>query len=237
MNISKNMKSIFWGIFFIFAAVLIVVNQLGYLGEVNVFSLGFTLLLVPIMVKSISYLNFFGVFFPLAIIGILFEKQLGFQKIVPWPILLIALFLAIGFEIIFHNNKHKHRYWEHKGPDKYEKVIDMPDSNVVDLKVHLGSSIKYVNTQELQRANLSCSFGAMKVYFDRANVHEEGAEIRMDVTCGGVELYIPRTWKLIHNVNVSLGGIEEKNYRGEEGSIPVVLTGNVSLSGIEIIYV
>ncbi len=237
MNISKNTKNIFWGIFFIFAAALIVINQLGYLGELHVVSLGFTLLLIPIMVISISYLNFSGIFFPLAVIGILFEKQLGIEKIVPWPILLVALFLTIGFEIMFHSSKHKRSHWKHKGPDAYEKIIDMPDSNVVDVRVSFGSSIKYVNTQEFQRADLNCSFGAMKVYFDRAKVHEDGAEIHLEVSFSGVELYIPRTWKIINNVNVSLGGIEEKNYRGDEGDIPVVLTGNVSLSGVEIIYV
>ena len=77
----------------------------------------------------------------------------------------------------------------------------------------------------------------MKVYFDRAHVGENGAVINIDASFSGIELYIPKTWKLVNNMNVSLAGVEEKNSRNVTEEVTVTLTGDIKFSGIEIIYV
>lgn len=96
----KN-KSYFWGTFFILSAVLLILNALGLLAGVSIVSLILTLLLIPLIVKSIRYASFSGVLFPLAVIAILFDKQLGIEKLTPWPVLGIALFLSIGLSLLF----------------------------------------------------------------------------------------------------------------------------------------
>ena len=73
-----------------------------------------------------------------------------------------------------------------------------------------------------------------------AKVNENGAQINLDVSFGAVELYIPKTWNVVNNLNVSLGGVEENKRRvsgDENNTITVVLSGNVSLGGVEITYV
>lgn len=230
----------FWGIFFIAAAVLIIVNQLGYLGDINFITLGFTIILIPIIVKSIMYFQFGGIFFPLAFLGILYDERLGIENMTPWPILLTALFLTIGCSIMFHKKMRWGSYEKYvhvNHHEHFEQVINDEDPDVVNLKVSFSSAVKYVNTESLQRANLFCSFGAMKVYFDNAKVHPDGAQIHLDISFGALELYIPKTWRVENNANVSLAGFEEKHTRRDaEIEATVKLTGNVSFSGVQIFY-
>ena len=234
-------KNLFWGIFFIVAAGAIVVNQLGYFVGISLFNLVLTILLVPIVIESVVHLNFPGILFPLAILGILYAENLGIQNLVPWPILVTALLGSIGFSILFKSSW-PHRHIDHfhhsSNEENFGEIINTEDESNVEYKVNFGSGIKYVNSENLKTANLSCSFGALKVYFDNSKPDVEGARINIEASFSGVELYIPKTWKIVNEVNVSLGGIEEKNnrYNTGEGST-VTLTGKISFSGVEIIYV
>ncbi|MFR0822748.1 MAG: LiaF transmembrane domain-containing protein [Clostridia bacterium] len=225
----------FWGIFFILAAVFILLNQLGYFTQIHLFSLICTIILIPIILKSCYHLNFSGILFPLAILCIIYAEPLGITNLTPWPVLAIALFGSIGLSFIF--GSHYHHSSCHHHEENFGEVIDSPDENMVNFDVHFGSSIKYVNTEHLQQANVHCSFGAAKVYFDHAQIAPEGAQIYLDISFSGVELYIPKSWHVVNKTNVTLGGIEEKNKMMQAEGPVVHLVGKVSFSGVEIIYI
>lgn len=233
-------KNWFLGLFFIVAAILVIANQFGYLTGLNIFTLMATIFLVGIMIKSATHLNFAGVLFPFAFLGIIFAKPLGIENLVPWPILIAALFGSIGLSLIFSKSikKTHSNYKCENNCDKehFEQIIDTPDESTVSCKVNFGSAIKYVNTQDFRKGFFECSFGAMKIYFDNANINEEQAEIHLDVSFSGVELYIPKSWNIVDNVSTSLAGIE---YTGKSSTPTktVTLNGKVSFSGITIIYV
>lgn len=242
-----KVRGIFWGLFFIAAGALIIASQLGFLASFSLWSLILTVFLVPIAIESAIHLNFFGVFFSLAGIGIIYAEPLGIASITPWPILITALFLSIGFTIIFGKHYTK-RFGHHIGNGagvkygydhgNFETVVNDSDESNVKYDVSFSSSIKYVNSADLKIANLSCSFGALTVYFDNSVPNLEGAEIQIDVSFGAAELYIPKTWRVVNRLNVSLGGVDEKNRSMPDESSPTVtLTGSVSLGAIEIIYI
>lgn len=226
----------FWGLFFLMAGAGIIINQLGYFGNINMFTLVFTILLIPIMIKSMTHLNFAGILFPLAIIGILFEKQLGITELTPWPILLTALFLSIGLTILFHKKSCSWNKFHYQG-EHFDTIINEDDDNIVDVSVNFGSSIKYVNSKDFQKGGFHCSFGALKVYFDNAILNENGAEIILDASFAGVELYIPKTWNISNQISASLAGVEEKNRSYINDGPTVTLKGNISFSGVTIIYI
>jgi predicted membrane protein len=232
-------KNYFWGLFFITAAAVILVNQLGYFGGINLFSLVFTILLIPIIIKSLFKLNFAGVLFPLAILGIIFNKQLGIEELTPWPILATALFGSIGLWLIFKplifKNVKFYNGFNHA--EHFDEIINTEDKSTVDLAINFGSCIKYVNTDDFKKANIRCSFGSMKVYFDNAKIDGDEAVVNLDISFGGVELYIPREWKIVNKADVSLGGIEEKTRTLGDGKKTLYIYGKVSLSGVEIIYI
>ncbi|MBE6089980.1 MAG: hypothetical protein E7206_18475 [Clostridium beijerinckii] len=229
-------ERVFWGILFILAGIFMVISKLGYFPDINAFSLILTVFLVVIIAKSIPYLNFSGILFPIAFICIIYARQLGITAITPWTVLIAALFGSIGLSMIFH----KHVNWIHHNhvheDYKFEK-IDIEDEGNIIFRNSFGACIKYINTNEFEQADLNCSFGAMKVYFDNAVMGSENAIVRVNASFSGVELYIPRTWKVDNKTNVFLGSVDEKNRNNERSTNTLTLVGDVSFSGVEIIYI
>ncbi|MBQ3420966.1 MAG: hypothetical protein K5986_03365 [Clostridium sp.] len=62
-------------------------------------------------------------------------------------------------------------------------------------------------------------------------------KINFDLTFGGSEIYVPKSWKVINNVSCTLGGVSEKNRGTGEGSNVLELTGRATFGGVTIIYV
>ena len=229
-------ERIFWGALFILAGVFLVISRLGYLPSVNVISLLLTVFLGAVIVKSIPRLNFPGILFPIAFISIIYNKELGITAITPWTVLLAALFGSIGLSMIFHKHM-KWVYHNHHDEDyKFEK-IDVEDESNVRFKTEFGASIKYINTNSFEKGNFECSFGAMKIYFDNAVMSHNSAVVRIDASFSGVELYVPKTWKVDDKTSVFLGGVSEKNSSNESAMYTLTLVGDVSFAGIEIIYI
>ncbi|MFA9378451.1 MAG: hypothetical protein ACERKZ_17150 [Lachnotalea sp.] len=230
-------EKVFWGLFFILAGIFIIVSKLGYFVEVNAFSLILTIFLIACVLKSVKHLHFSGIFFPIAIICIIYANPLGISAITPGPVLGAALFASIGFSIIFHDKYHYAHFAHFNHGEKISTVIDQEDGNKIIFDTSFGSSIKYVNTDDFVQANLDCSFGSMKVYFDNAIIQNDNATINLDVSFGGVELFFPKSWNVINKTDVSFGVVEEKNRSQSTGSPNIILTGSVSFSGVTIFYV
>lgn len=227
------MKKLFWGSFFIIAGIFVIINQLGYYTNINLFSLLCTILIIPILLKSLMKANFTGIFFSLALLCIIYSEPLNLESVTPIPVLLAALFGSIGFSIMFS----KHNFSKKWNSEYFDQVINGADSDEVNFNVSFGSSIKYINSEDFKIANLKSSCGSMKVYFDNAKIVDDSAVINLDISLSGVELYIPKEWNIINNVDVTLGGIEQKNTSKEKFKKTITLTGRVNLSGVEIIYI
>jgi len=233
----KNSSKWFWGLFFIAGGAAIIVNQLGYFTEISLFSMVFTIFLAAVFIKSTIHLNFFGMLFTIAALCIIYSEPLGLDSITPWPVLITAMLGSVGLSILFHKPGKYIRFHNHHNPNNFGEVINGADENIVDFGVTFGSSTKYVNSDNLEKANFSCSFGALAVYLDTAKVSKNGAVINIDASFSGVELYIPKSWNVTNSINATLSGVEERNRRYETTGPTVTLTGNAQFSGIEIIYI
>jgi len=229
-------ERIFWGSALILGGIFLIVSKLGYLPDVNIFSLLLTVLLTAIIIKSVFRRNFAGILFPIAFICIIFDKQLGITNITPWTVLIAALLGSIGLSMIFN----KRPKWVNTGYNhedyKFEK-IDVEDESHVRFKNSFGATIKYVNTDNFEQADFDCSFGAMKVYFDNAIMPSGSAVLRINASFSGIELYVPRTWNIEDKANVFLGSIEEKNRNDKTATNTLTIVGDISFSGVEIIYI
>lgn len=223
-------KKIFWGLFFVMAGALVLVNQLGLFTKIGLCSLFFTIFLVAILIKSIARISFTGILFSIAGLCIVYAETLHIESITPWPVLIAALFGSIGLHCMFSSH-HKH----HCDRDFVSESID--SDNIVNVDVSFGASVKYINTKNLEKVNIFCSFGAVKIYFDNANIKNDNAVIDFNMSFAGAELYIPKNWKVENNIDTSLAGIDEKNSNAKDIEKTIILTGKINLSGIEIIYI
>lgn len=230
----KSGEKIFWGVFFILGAVFLLVSRMGYLENISAWKLLLTVLLAAGLIKSARHFEFGGILFSLAFLAILYDKQLGIEALTPWTVLGAALLGTIGFEILFHNRrKKKYRQIIH---DSCE-TVEIDEEDCVSYSTTFGSSIKYVNTNDLKQMKLECNFGDMKVYFDQAVIPSGSAVVHVKVAFGGLELFIPREWQVVNNTSAGFGGVNEKNQPKTTGTPVLTLTGSVGFGGIEITYV
>lgn len=249
-------ENVFWGILLLLAAAALVIGKLGMLGDISLFSLIVTVFMVVIIIRSIPSLHFAGILFPLAVLCILYDERLGIESLTPWTVLIVAGLGSAGLSMIFGECtrkrfekkwneedgewKHCHKGFSHHGHGKEAdfEVVDEEDGSYIHHRTIFGASTKYINTLHLKEANLECSFGAMKVYFDRAALENGKADLWIQANFAGIELYIPRDWKVENHVSAILGGVDEKSqhYPAEHGST-LVIKGNISFAGVDIIYI
>lgn len=227
-------KEVFWGLLCIVAAVLIIANQFGFLSQISMVEVAVTVILIGVLIKSMIHVNFLGILFPLALLAIIYTKAWGITIFTPWSLLLTALLGSIGLSLIFK----KQMYWlPHFNHGHYNEHVEQDDENVVNCFVTFGTTIKYVNAEAFERADIRCSFGSAMVYFDKTIMKSSTSHIDVDVAFGSVELYIPNTWKVINEVNTSLGAMEEKYRSNTPDSPTVIIRGEVRLGAVEIVYV
>ncbi|TDP52994.1 LiaF transmembrane domain-containing protein [Aminicella lysinilytica] len=229
-------NSIFWGIMLLLAAAFLIIGKLGYLGGISAWSIIFTIFLAVIMIKSIRPLNYWGILFPIAFLCIIYDGQLGIETLTPWTVLIVAFLGSCGLSLIFPPKKW-HKSSHDDEPFDFSE-IDFDDDSNVRQNTRFGATVKYINSADLKTVDLVCHFGGVKVYFDKAQI-QTSAVVHLDVSFGGVEMYVPREWKVENHTSVSLGAVEEKGMGAvaTADSPMLKLVGTVSLSGVEIIYI
>lgn len=229
-------KDVFWGLLFILAAALIIMNQFGFFVGTSMFELVATVILGGIIIKSITRINFWGILFPLAGICIIYADEWNIPDFTPWPVLLTALLCSIGLSMIF-KRPNIWAFHSHCNNDYSSNVINEQDDKVIFCSASFGESMKYVNTDNFEKANIKCSFGELKVYFDNALIPSGKADIYLDVSFGEAVLFIPKTWRVMNDVHVFAGDMGEKNRNVATDSPVVTIHGNISFGAAQIIYV
>lgn len=225
-------KDVFIGLMFILAAVLVILSRFGVINGFSLFDIFVTVILAAVFLKSLVRLNFYGIFFPAAFICIIYDDQLNITKFTPWPALLTALLLSIGFSLIFNRSRRSY------GSNHFSDVkIDEQNSNSIYCSTVFGNCIKYINSPDFKKADIKTSFGDIKMYFDNARIVSGKADIYLNVAFGDVELYIPGDWKVVNNTHKLFGDINISDRSSDSDSPELILHGNISFGDVNIIYV
>lgn len=228
----------FWGVFFVLAAVFVIASQITSFAQIGFLTILATVLLAAAFIQSLVKLNYFGMFLSLALAYMIYMHPLGLYFISPWLLILAAVLLSIGFHIIFHRHP-KPQYACCRGKkDEYHTIEEIDDNNPY-VKVTMGASSKYLHADSLKSGQFYCSLGSLEVYFDHVRLDPNGAEIFVDCNLGAINLYFPKSWRIIDKLNSSLGGVNnETQYNSPGENAPqITVTGNVSLGAVEIHYV
>ena len=232
-------KNLIWGIFLIGAAAALILAQTDLLGSVSAFSIIIALLLMPVIITSIRHLNFSGIFIPLAFIAILFDDVLGIEKFTPWPVLGAAVLLSAGFSLLFpYRYRITKSKWSAGMEDHPKWDSSSVDGEVVDISTSFSGCTKYITSQTLKEVNIRSKCAGLEVYFDNADLAADKAVVNLDVTCGGVELYIPRSWCVISEADCVIGGVDTSGDKhADKDSKTLILRGRVRASGVDITYI
>lgn len=239
---THSIDKLFWGVFFVAGAAMLILSKLGTLPEMSFVSIVFTIIFAWTFIKGLFTLNFFEILFSAAFLACIYDDALGITALTPWTLLGAALLGSIGLSILFPGKRRFHFFHRGRSDDSVsyaEDIIDVPDNETIHLENSFGASIKYINSQHFRSARLETSFGEMKVYYDNAFTTEKQVYTKIDVAFGNMVLYVPKTWQVINNIDCSFGAVNIKNqksYTPQEDAPVLVITGSVAFGVAEIIY-
>jgi hypothetical protein len=105
--------------------------------------------------------------------------------------------------------------------------------------VTLSSASKYLHSECLQGGRLISNLGVLEVYFDQVQLSPDGAELFIDCNLGSINLYIPRHWNVVDNINLCLSVVSNntEHLKLSENAPQLTLAGNVVLSDVKILYI
>lgn len=235
------MKSskVFWGLFFILAAVYVVVSKFGILPDVGVFSILFTVFLIWMFVEGVRKLNFYEMLFSIAFLCIVHDEVLGITELTPWTVLVAALFGSIGLSMIFGGYKKKRRIEHAQNYAQGNMGIGTEQCTGEQIRCenNFGSAIRYINSDNFKNATVENNFGTLSVYFDNAIVQSGSAFANVENNFGETNLYIPKEWKVQNNLDRSFGAINEVGSSIGTSSTVFYINGSANFGAINIHYI
>jgi len=241
-----------WGIFLILVAALVLTNQFGGFLELSVWSIIVAAMAVAFMIRCVVDLSFGSLPIPIAALYYIFQVPLELPAITFWPLALVTVLVTAGLHVLIPQKKFQFKYKKGKNVDviytndngvssshrintSEMKIEEGGGDNNPRISVTFGGVSRYLHADCLETAELDCSFGGLEVYFDHVELSPNGAEAFLDCKFGAIELYVPSHWRIIDNMNASLGGVDIKNRREADENAPTLkVSGNVSFGGVEV---
>lgn len=96
---------LFWGLLLILMGIFLVISKMGLVTGISVWSVFFTIIFAALLIRGLIKRNFFSIFFSIAFLCIIYDDQLGITALTPWTVLLAALLLSVGMEILFNKGR------------------------------------------------------------------------------------------------------------------------------------
>jgi len=239
-----SFSKLIWGTFLLLAAALIVFNQVDGFADIGVFRIIAAVLSLAAIVQCIVSLNFAPLPIPIAILYVLFQAPLGLPYIKIWTLILASVLASMGLATLLPRKRRRYHGKDmdcHQTNDLNPQVRQIHtesggNDNNPSINVNFGSIDRSLRADSLETAQLSCNFGAMKLSFDQVNPRPSGAEAVISCSFGGIELFVPKHWRVIDKLNCSLGGVDiDKRLTAPADNAPkLTLTGSVSLGGVDV---
>ena len=144
-----------------------------------------------------------------------------------WPILLIIF----GVSLIFRRRPNRIHNLENE-------EINRLDIDYIDDTTILGSGRKTINSQNFRGGRTTVILGGIHIDLHDANLAEGTNTLDITALLGGIEIIVPRDWKIIVNVTPIFGGVDDKrvvnaNQVYESNKI-LIISGTVIFGGCDI---
>lgn len=246
----KSKKQVFWGVFFILGAVLILTAGMGLLPGIETWSLVWTVLAAALLILGIVKGSVFCMFFAVAFLAIIYAEPLGITDITPWPVLGAALLLSIGFRMIFPSKKGTPTmnivYTNDNGETievdrkegvETEECYSKEDGDYLQFEQVFKSGTKYINSNNLKKVNMECVFSTMEIYLDNAVMQGSSATIELESVFSNVTLYVPRTWMVVENSETVFSKVSYNGRSVPDGMHKLYLDGSCVFGGVKVIYI
>lgn len=230
----------FWSIICILGAILIFGNLFGFLPfTFSLWKIIGTLICLSVIIDGIKERSFYSPLFGIVIIFYLFRKDLGFEDISFWLLMVGTWLLAWGLTSIFHPEKNHikvNKQIEINFGDDDTENVEYSTNSIINITSSFGGKVQYIQTNDLQYVTIDSKFSGLKLYFDQATIQNQ-ATIEIDGNFTGIELYVPKEWNVQSHIRAFFGGVDEKGQPSSSGYPTLNITGRIHFGGVEIHYI
>ena len=220
-------KKIFCGLCILALAVLLILDAFHLFdpftqnfGKVSVWAILGIVALVIVIIDRICKCKFFHLFIPLALLFMLIEHNIacvcGFENpnlINNWLLLLIAVLLTIGFQLIFSRQHYQNK--------KHSCLTS-------------GHSSIYIDSANFSTDLLENNLGSLLVYFENTEAYLGNGTIFVENNLGSMIIHLPSAWCAKVLVKNYLGSVDVQK---KDSGIPITIKGENNLGSIKIVYV
>ena len=193
------------------------ISQMGLVPQLPFFTVVFTVLFVYTAVQGIFKKSFTMTLVSVALLGCVYDEYLKIEAITPWPLIIAALLVGIGLDLIFKNVFRKKNNYNtnvnfgnacgHNG-NYAPHIENIQDGEFVKVSNSFGAISKYINSGIFKEAKIKNSFGSCNVYFNNAIMKENQASVKAQNSFGEINLYFPKTWRIEVKQSSSFGDIK-----------------------------
>jgi hypothetical protein len=139
-----------------------------------------------------------------------------------WPVLVIVA----GVAILFGGRRHHH------GPPVSS---DVSSADYIRKSVTFSGAKIRVDSRKFKGGDLSAAMGGFELDLRDADIDGDEAVLDFHVVMGGIDLRIPESWRVVNELQPTLGGLEDKTSGvAVEPRKRLVLRGTAVLGGITI---
>lgn len=161
---------------------------------------------------------------------IIYQDQLNLRSVGSWTILGAALLITIGLNMIF---KQRFQFWyENVSSDKNyiiygddgkteegkgdEEFTENEAGSTIKVSSFLNTTSRYIQSQNLRRIDVKSNLSDVNLYLDNAMLQDGHATIKVDISLGDVNIYVPRSWEVNNNVDAFLADVKFVGMRPEK---------------------
>ena len=230
---------IFWGIGLILAAAVLLLDAFGVItpfldvvGGISAIQIVGALLLLSFIISRIIKLKFAEIFVPLALIFMIFEKNIAFylglesDNIINNGLLIgCAILLAIGVGILTPKRIKRAKVYGFKrsGGTKHSDREG-------------GSATTYFDCKDFVEESICNRLGETVVHFENEDEYTGGGVLNVDNKLGETVIYVSSRWNVRINVVSHLGATEQVGHGDKDGPT-LTINGNNALGEVLIKFV
>jgi len=157
----------------------------------------------------------------LIVIGVITQlRTLQVVDINVFSLILPIIIIGVGLSVLINRSMTR----------KNVRVQDLDNISAV-----FGGTETINKSSNYQGGKTSAIFGGVSIDLRDAVIKKE-ATIEVFALCGGIELKVPREWRIQSHVFPILGGVESKSHseKSDDNAPVLIITGTVALGGVEI---